>query len=198
MKLIVGLGNPGKEYENTRHNVGFMVIDELAKNPVFSAIEKSLEFRSEKKFHANIAEFNIKGEKIILAKPQTFVNLSGDAVNKITSFYKIQPTDTWLIADDLELPLGKIRIRLSGSSGGHKGIESVIDGFSTQDFVRFRIGIGQTQTIHSKLDAKGYVLEKFSKREMPQIKAATQKAAEIIAETLDKRDDLKAHTIDIN
>ena len=208
MKLIVGIGNPGKTYEKTRHNVGFMAIDELAKNPVFSNIEKSLEFRNEKKFCADIAEVNIKGEKIILAKPQTYVNRSGEAVKKIASFYKIKPIDTLIVADDLELPLGKIRIRLSGSSGGHKGIESVIDGFDTTDFIRIRIGIGPSKTVSAKkefkhfphtpvLDAKEYVLEKFSKREMPIVENATRAISKMIAESLNRCDGLEAHTLDV-
>lgn len=201
MKLIIGLGNPGKKYENTRHNVGFMVADILAKN-------WHCQFRLEKKFNSEIFEVNLKGQKIKILKPQTFMNDSGGAVSKIVSYYRIKPKDIIMITDDIELPLGKIRVRLSGSSGGHKGIQSIIDSLGTEQIPRVRVGIGLAKTIENRktfenlsnqptLDTKEYVLENFTKRELPEIRKAIAAVLEIIIESLSRCDYLKAHTLDI-
>ncbi len=155
MKLIIGLGNPGKKYQQTWHNVGFLALDEIQKSKGF------LKFKNNKKIKAEIVESNLPEEKIILAKPQTFMNNSGQTVKTLAKFYKVKPTEVWIIHDDIDLPLGEIRISQNASSGGHKGVQSIINEIGTQQFVRFRIGIksekqGQTPT-------ENYVLQKINK-----------------------------------
>ncbi|MBR1413704.1 MAG: aminoacyl-tRNA hydrolase [Bacilli bacterium] len=149
MKLIVGLGNPGKDYENTRHNIGFMVID----NYVGSVNWKE-------KYNALYTEQIINGEKIVFVKPLTYMNLSGNSVIQFVNFYKIAPGDIIVIQDDLDLPLGKVRIKNNSSSGGHNGIKSIIDRLGTNSFIRIKIGI--SNTIY---DTKDYVLGKFNNEE---------------------------------
>ena len=137
MFLIAGLGNPGKKYEKTRHNLGFMVIDELARRNSVS-VDKS-------KFRALIGEFNLGGEKVILMKPQTYMNLSGDALREAVNFYKIDPKNVLVIYDDLDIPIGALRIRTSGSPGTHNGMKSVVAQLGSRDFPRVRIGIGSNK-----------------------------------------------------
>lgn len=136
MKLIVGLGNPGPEYEYTRHNIGFMVVDKLEKE-LAQGIPPAWQ-RDEKK---NVVTAKI-GE-VLLVKPQTFMNKSGFAVRSLVDFYKLVPSDVWVIHDDLDLPLGKIKIREKGGSAGHNGVQSIIDQLKSDSFVRFRLGIGK-------------------------------------------------------
>lgn len=133
--LIAGLGNPGARYARSRHNVGFIIVDRLARS-------HDLQF-SRKRFNAEIAEGQVGGRRVILAKPQTFMNASGDAVGKLYAFYKIAPSDLLVVYDDLDLPLGKLRLRADGSSGGHHGMESIIARIGTSDFPRLRVGIGR-------------------------------------------------------
>lgn len=136
MKLVVGLGNPGPEYADTRHNVGW---------PVLEAVARDLgagEFRLDKKFRAEIAEARRGGDKILLIKPQTYMNLSGEAVGAIMRFNKLTPRDVLVVYDDLAIPLGTVRIRPDGSAGGHNGIKSLIQHLGTQVFDRVRVGIG--------------------------------------------------------
>lgn len=139
MKLIVGLGNPGEKYFNNRHNLGFMVLDELLRK-LTSLSEASWKVNS--KFNAQIC---VLGSDLILVKPQTFVNASGFAVKKLTDFYHIKPDDLWIIHDDLDLPLGKIKIRRGGGTAGHHGLESILEHLGNSDFVRFRLGIGKPE-----------------------------------------------------
>jgi len=153
MKLIVGLGNPGYEYENTRHNIGFKFIDSFAKSLNIN-IDK-------KKFNGLYNEVVINDEKIILLKPQTYMNLSGESVIKFINYYKISPDDILIINDDLDLSFGKIRLRSCGSSGGHKGLSNIILHLNTDKFKRLKVGISNNKTI----DTKDYVLGKFSKDE---------------------------------
>ncbi len=139
MKLIVGLGNYGNEYAKTRHNVGFMVVDLLAQN-------LNCSFNSSK-FNADIATTNIKTEKVLIVKPLTYMNLSGEAVMAIANFYKIDNNDIIIIHDDLDLPSGSVRIRKNGSAGGQKGMKNIIDLLKSQDIARIRIGIGKNPLI---------------------------------------------------
>jgi len=157
MKLIVGLGNPGKEYENTPHNAGFIIIEEIKKEV---AEKNNWEFN--KKFDAEIIKSEIEDEKIILAKPQTFMNNSGETVAKIVAYYKIKPEDIIIVHDDLDIPLGKLRIKEEGSSAGHNGIESVIQVLGTRKFIRVRIGIEKT---NKKIPSEKYVLQKIKSLE---------------------------------
>lgn len=161
MKLFIGLGNPGPKYEKTRHNVGFMTIDELGK-------EWSIDFSEEKKFKGQIGRGVIKGEKVFLLKPTTYMNLSGESVRAVMDFYDIEVEDIIVIYDDLDLPNGKIRARLKGSAGGHNGIKSIIAHVGTQEFKRIRIGIDR----HPRIPVVDYVLGKFTEDEKALVNQA--------------------------
>ena len=158
MILIVGLGNPGTKYSRTRHNIGFRVLDEFSKENNFP------NFKLAKKFKSLISAGNFSGKKILLVKPQTFMNNSGSAIKALTKFYKITSPGLVLIHDDIDLPLGKMRISKGRGSAGHKGVESIIRELGTKNFVRFRIGI-QPQKGKPKNSEK-FVLEKFTKEEI--------------------------------
>lgn len=157
MYLVAGLGNYPKEYDLTRHNMGFMCVDNFAQ-------KYDAEFKTETKFKAQIAVCNYNGEKMIIAKPLTFMNLSGEALQKISAFYKIEPKDIFVVYDDLSLDLGKFRFRACGSDGGHNGIKSIIQNLGTDKFPRLKVGIGP-QTAQMKSEA--FVLQKFSIEQMP-------------------------------
>lgn len=190
MKLIVGLGNPGLKHEKTRHNFGFMVLDALFKN-YSSAKDK---FVQEKKFHSEIAEINWqpkkgKEEKIILAKPLTYMNGSGAAVSSLAGFYKIDPSNVWIIHDEVDLPLGAMKIRFAGSSAGHKGVQSVINNLKTDKFWRFRMGIGsqKSKTQDKKIKPiDDYVLGKFSEGEKGKAREMIKKGAKAIEDALEE------------
>ena len=163
MKIIVGLGNPGKKYESTRHNVGFLALDKIA---IKSKVEsyKVGEFKLEKKFEAEIAKVKIKNEEVLLVKPQTFMNNSGIAVRKIIDFYKVDPEkDLIVIYDDIDIPLGKTRLRSEGSSAGHRGLQSIINNLGTESFMRVRIGVGRPDNELVKIE--DWVLQEFKKEE---------------------------------
>jgi len=166
MIIIVGLGNPGEKYKNTRHNVGFQTIDEFAKENNFP------EFGLSKKFNALISENIINGKKIILAKPQTFMNNSGKPVKTLFSFYK--PKELIIVHDDIDLPLGKIRISKNRGSAGHKGVESIIKEIGTKDFTRIRIGISPAFAKALAGEVEKFVLQKFDKEEEKIIKQVIQ------------------------
>ncbi len=148
--LIIGLGNPGREYDDTRHNVGFRVVDELARR-------HQLTF-GKKERKAVAATGVILGKKVILAKPQTYMNLSGEAVRALADFYKVELARILVIADDLDIPPGTVRLRKSGSAGGQGGMKNIIQHLGTQDFSRLRFGIGRPP---GKMQAKDYVLGVF-------------------------------------
>lgn len=169
MKLIVGLGNPGRKYAGTRHNVGFDVIADLVKRT--SAGTAKLRFESE------LWETNIGGEKVLLACPLTYMNLSGRAIQQILAFYKLTPTDLVVICDDLNLPTGKLRLRQSGTAGGQKGIQNTIDQLGTMEFARLRIGIDRPP---GQMQATDYVLGKFRAEEREAIESAVWKAADAV------------------
>lgn len=171
MKLIVGLGNPGKKYEHTRHNMGFDTIDlfsELAKIDIDKEAFKGL-----------VGRGKVFDEDVYLLKPQTYMNLSGESVREIVSYFKIPTEDIIVIYDDLDLEPGKIRLRLSGSSGGHKGIQNIIENLGTEEIKRIRIGIGKPT-----FDTIDYVLGKPLKEERPLIDDAINNAVEALKEIL--------------
>ncbi len=178
MKMIVGLGNPGKKYEFTRHNIGFLAVDEISKKLTIETYQS--------KFSAHVASSEYKGQKIIVCKPQTYMNLSGDAVRSIANYYKVEIKDIIVISDDMDLPVGKIRIRPFGGAGGQKGLKNIIDRLNTNEFPRIRIGIGKNQQI----DAADYVLGKFEKENydlyISSIKQATEAALIFATEGLEK------------
>ena len=157
MKLVVGLGNKGREYENTRHNMGFMLIDRYLQY-------KKITDKFKEKFNAIYIETTINNEKVIFIKPMTYMNNSGIAVRAFVDFYKLSSEDILVISDDLDLDLGKFRLRRNGSSGGHNGLKSIISHLGTDDFKRLRIGIS-----NDKDDVINYVLSKFSKKELNEI-----------------------------
>jgi PTH1 family peptidyl-tRNA hydrolase len=162
MKLIVGLGNPGRAYANNRHNIGFMCLRHFAK-------AQGIRF-DKKQGQARIGTGEVAGNKVILARPQTCMNQSGQSVSRLVKKFNINPNDLFIIHDDLDLPLGKIRIRQGGSSGGHKGIDSIIADLDSQDFIRLRIGIGRPTTIEddtqtAEAEIIGYVLSDFTPEE---------------------------------
>ncbi len=154
MKLIVGLGNPGNEYENTRHNMGFILLD-------FFAEKHNIKINKEK-FNGLYAQTTINGEKVILLKPLSFMNLSGEVVEKYVNFYKINIDDILIINDDLDLNFGRIKLKMAGSSGGHNGLKNIILHLNTENFKRLKIGISKNKLI----DTKDYVLGKFKKEEL--------------------------------
>ena len=156
MKLIIGLGNPGKEYERTRHNTGFMVLDHFA--------DKMGESINQSKFKGLYTKMKYRGEDIILLKPQTFMNLSGEVVRRYADYFKINIDDILVISDDLDLPFLKYRLRLFGSCGGHNGIRNIETCLKSNRFKRFRIGISGAEG-----DAVSYVLGKFSKDDIEKI-----------------------------
>lgn len=156
MCLIVGLGNPGKKYERTRHNVGFLVLDELV-NALMG------KFKNKQEVKSNAAEVNLGNKKIVLLKPETFMNLSGDAVVLAAKKWRLSTNKITVIVDDANLPLGTIRTRTEGSSGGHNGLRSVIEKTGTDEIRRIRIGIGRPEHPDTPLDK--WVLEKFNKEE---------------------------------
>lgn len=156
MQLIVGLGNPGNEYERTRHNVGFMLLDTLYEQWEFPP------FSDEKRFLALISTDTLNGEKVLLVKPTTFMNRSGDAVATIVHFYKITPSDITVIHDDLDIPFGTIKITDSSRAAGHNGVQDIIDALGTQNFPRIRIGISRPKDGHLPAD---HVLDRFTPEE---------------------------------
>ncbi|MFH1226237.1 MAG: aminoacyl-tRNA hydrolase [bacterium] len=176
MKLIIGLGNPGKKYEKTRHNVGWLVLDDLKKK--LNLHPPAGGWQEKKKFQALMAE----GENLILAKPLTYMNESGRTARLIADYYKIKPADTWVIHDDLDIPLGKIKTKVGGSSAGHKGVQSIIDYLKTSDFNRVRIGI---QPIGGQKEpSEGLVLKKFGLLEKNKIKNGLKSAVKILADKI--------------
>ncbi len=174
MKIIVGLGNIGEKYENTRHNVGFMFISEVI-NEIEKKLHKTVEMVENPKFKAQIGKFSYNGEDFLLVKPTTFMNLSGEAISKILNFYKESPENLFVIYDDVDLPLGKIRIRDKGSAGTHNGIKSVIQQLGTENFTRIRIGIESRGVSSPKQqDISDFVLSRFKEEELSEVKKAIE------------------------
>lgn len=164
MKLIIGLGNPGPRYEGTRHNIGFMAVDALRERLKFGG------FRDEVKFKAEIARGEFNGDRVILVRPQTFMNLSGESVVAVKQFYKVGVEDIWAVYDDIDLPLGTLRIRESGSPGTHNGMKSLIQSLSSDGFPRFRLGIESRGVLSpNQQDLSSFVLEPFRNEERSEV-----------------------------
>ena len=172
MKLIVGLGNPGAKYERTRHNAGFRTVR------AFHTLHIEAFDGWKRKFDAEIAEGRIGDGKVALMMPQTFMNLSGDAVIQAAHFWQIAPADIIVVYDELDIPLGNIRIRTGGSAGGHNGVKSVLERLATQDVPRIRIGIGTERA--ETVPAEDFVLERFSPDEETKVAAAIETAAKAL------------------
>lgn len=170
MRVVVGLGNPGSEYRKTRHNVGFLVIDLLA--------ERWAVKLSRRAFRSLIGEAQWRSEKVLLIQPQTYMNLSGQAVAQVFNFYRLETENLIVVHDDLDLPIGKLRIKSEGGgAGGNRGIESIIESLGTKDFIRLKIGIGRPP---GRQDPANYVLQPFTPREEAFILPAVDRAASAI------------------
>lgn len=201
MKLIVGLGNPGEKYEKTRHNLGFLVVEHFLKD--FSPTSDG-NWHIEKKFKGELSELSWqpkvgKAEKVILLKPTTFMNLSGESVKAVSEYYHVLPEDMWIVHDELDLPLGSLKIRVGGTSAGHKGIQSIMDHLGTEKFWRFRMGIGMSHTpshvdgdrvqpiarmkIH---DVDEFVIGKFSGKELTEVKKLVKHTSDALETALEK------------
>jgi PTH1 family peptidyl-tRNA hydrolase len=168
-KLVVGLGNPGSKYEGTRHNIGFEVVDRLA--------EGGSGARFSKKFEGQFAEVEIDFRRVLLLKPETFMNLSGRSVVPALRFYKLEPADLLVICDDLNLPLGKLRIRKGGSDGGQKGLRDISAQLGTDEYARLRVGIGD----RGPIDAADFVLSRFKSADRPLMDDALIVATQAVA-----------------
>ena len=168
MKIIVGLGNPGREYSATRHNAGFLVVDELAQRWNCQSWKN--------KSNAQVAEFR-GTEQVLLVKPQTYMNLSGTSVGELARWYKVDSEDIVVVFDDLDLPVGRLRLRMKGGSGGHRGIESLLTHLSKDTFARVRLGIGRPPEGWEVAD---YVLSRFTAEEEPLVEQAIAKAADAV------------------
>jgi len=169
MFLVVGLGNPGAQYENTRHNMGFRVVDELARRLELSSLKS--------KCHSFIGEAKISGHKTIIAQPQTFMNNSGPAVRGLVEWFKIKPNGLILVYDDVDLEVGQLRVREKGNAGGHHGVESVIASLGTTSFARVRIGIGRESLMD---DVTEYVLQKIPPAQQEVLDEAVISAADAV------------------
>lgn len=172
MKLIVGLGNPGKDYENTRHNMGFMFVDKCTS-------EFGIEF-SKEKFGGKYAETIINGEKVLFLKPQKYINLSGNVIREYINFFKLDLNDVLIIHDDMYTEAGKFKIRYKGSSAGHNGLKNIEQNLQTQEYRRIKIGISS----NNKIEMKNYVLGKLSKEETTKINDVINLAPKIIKDYL--------------
>ena len=164
-RLLVGLGNPGREYSGTRHNVGFMVLDRLA-------AASGATFRADKKWQADA----VQTHGVWLLKPQTYMNLSGESVSALVRFYQIEPARVLVVLDDMALPLGRLRIRERGSHGGHNGLRSILEHLGTQDVPRLRVGIGSSDPG----EATGHVLGRFAVDERPLVEQSLDRAVEAV------------------
>jgi PTH1 family peptidyl-tRNA hydrolase len=173
MKLVVGLGNPGREYSGTRHNVGFAVLGELARKHGINFDKRCC--------HSRAGEGRIGEQQVVLAKPQTYMNLSGEAVAALMRKYKIKLSDILVIHDDLDLPLGKVRIRANGSAGGHNGLKSIIGSIGSMEFPRLKIGIGRPENVGiERQDVIDHVLSDFDAVDRKIAQEAVARAAEAI------------------
>jgi PTH1 family peptidyl-tRNA hydrolase len=169
VKLVVGLGNPGRAYRWTRHNMGFWLIEQLAGKQAIDL--------SRRGWQSVYGRGRIGGEEMILAKPQTYMNLSGEAVSRLLRFFKIQPENLFVLHDDLDLPFGKIRIRLQGGHGGHQGIKSIMEALGNGDFVRLKVGIGRP--LDRNQDPAAYVLQSLSTEEREEFKKVIQRGVQV-------------------
>jgi PTH1 family peptidyl-tRNA hydrolase len=169
IKLIVGLGNPGREYEATRHNAGFWWVDELAR-------AHNASFKADSKFHGLVARASLHGHEVHLLKPQTFMNVSGRAVGAVAQFYKIEPAQILVVHDELDLPPGSAKLKLGGGHGGHNGLKDIIAHLGTKDFWRLRVGVGHPG---ERDEVVKYVLNAPCKEEQALIEEAMQRAQDV-------------------
>lgn len=176
-RLIIGLGNPGREYDGTRHNIGFCVADALARRV-------GAEYKTKRRFAAAVAEAKRGETTLVIAKPLTYMNLSGQAASALREWYKCEPRDVVVVLDDADLELGRLRIRGKGSSGGHRGVQSVIDALGTDEFARVRLGIGRREGDRSTL--VDHVLSRFGKDEEKIVGEMVGRAVEAVESLLER------------
>jgi peptidyl-tRNA hydrolase, PTH1 family len=174
IRLIVGLGNPGPEYEQTRHNAGFWLVDNLADGIGRCRLAR------EARFNALAAKSKIAGQEVWLLEPQTFMNRSGQSVGALTRFYKIAPDEVLVVHDELDLPPGSAKIKKGGSSGGHNGLKDITSALGTQDYWRLRIGIGHPRSLNLQQDVVDFVLHRPRKEEQSLINEAIEKSLDVI------------------
>jgi peptidyl-tRNA hydrolase, PTH1 family len=174
MKLVIGLGNPGPQYDQSRHNVGFRVVDKIAQKLGWKWTER--------RARAVLASGNIGLEKVVLVKPLTYMNLSGEAVGELMRWYKLRPEDIFVICDDLDLPVGKVRLRTKGSAGGQKGLDNIIHHLHTNEFPRVRVGIGRPS--NNRVDPIGYVLGVPQSDERILLETGEERAAEALRQAI--------------
>jgi peptidyl-tRNA hydrolase, PTH1 family len=167
MRIVVGLGNPGREYASTRHNIGFMVVNELARRSGADGVKK--------RFRSEIAEGRLHDEKLVLVAPQTYMNLSGHAVREAVNWYHVSHEDVLIVFDDMDLPFGQLRLRKGGSAGGHNGLKSIIEQLGGTDIPRLRVGIGR-----SRSSATSHVLSRFSPEEEKALPELIGKVADAV------------------
>lgn len=179
MIIIVGLGNPGEKYEKTRHNIGFLTVNSLQ-----LTVNKFSDWRKKGEFQTEISQGKIDDKKVILAKPLTFMNLSGKSVKLLTKTYNLEPKNLIIIHDDIDLPLGKIKITAGRGAAGHKGVESIIKAINSKNFIRFRIGI--QPKIGKPKNPEDFVLEKFNKGEEKAVREAIKRTVEAVEATINE------------
>ena len=180
IKLLVGLGNPGNSYSETRHNIGFKFVQALNKHSEIAVTKKTT-------LKSHLFQPVLKGQKLLTIKPQTFMNLSGDAVIAVMNYYKIKPSEICIVTDDLDIEFGRLRIRKQGGAGTHNGMKSVIQHLGTPDFMRLRLGIGPKPEM---LDAKDFVLQRFNQNELDQLPDLLAKMAASFSEIMTEPVDL--------
>jgi PTH1 family peptidyl-tRNA hydrolase len=179
MKLVAGLGNPGREYAGHRHNVGFAIVDRLTRR-------FHLEL-TQRRFEAEYGQGEMAGQKVVVLKPQTFMNLSGQAVAPAARFFKVPVEDVVVVHDELDLPLGRLQVKVGGGPGGHNGVRSILECLGNDGFVRVRVGIGKPEVAGEKrAQVVGHVLGEFSKEESEVANAALDRAAEAVVRILEK------------
>ncbi|MBI4122619.1 MAG: aminoacyl-tRNA hydrolase [Parcubacteria group bacterium] len=178
MKLIVGLGNPGTQYQKTRHNIGFAAVEALA---------KSVAWKNKKRWNALSAEGEISGEKILFLKPQTFMNKSGDAVRQALNYHKLNVEDAVVVYDDIDLPVGMVRFRSGGSAGGHQGMQSVLTSLGTDGVPRIKIGIAEETPGKQNIPSEEYVLKPFSKKGEQGMAAVLEKFPALVENWFEKK-----------
>ena len=170
MKLICGLGNPGREYERHRHNIGFMVVEAL--------LSRARAELNQEKFQARVGQGTLGGEKVLFLEPQTYMNLSGRSLAEAARFYKVAVEDILVIHDELDLPFGRLQLKVGGGSGGHNGLKSIVSSLGADSFIRLRFGIGKPQGPNAKERVAGYVLSNFDDAERRQLDELISLAAD--------------------
>lgn len=171
MKLIVGLGNPGREYERHRHNIGFMVVEAL--------LSRARAQLNQEKFAARVGQGTLAGERVLFVEPQTFMNLSGRSVAEAARFYKVPVADVLVVHDELDLPLGRLQLKAGGGSGGHNGLKSIVSSLGDEGFIRLRFGIGKPEGPNARERVAGYVLSNFDDGERRELDTLTDRAMDM-------------------